>query len=179
MSQFKILFALRWYNLEGKQFFPFDNKARQAARLPLLIDTPHSCLYAICFSFTLYFVYSPAGWICLNPELLLCPVGPYAKRPFFHPRWSMGKQRARVNFLGPVVRSLVSVNRWLRGIKTYRFPWYLTLVSVNHASSNPGLVAKDINSIRLQCGLDGLLQLEEERRSLLRRPKRTHLPFCR
>jgi len=42
--------------------------------------------------------------------------------------------------LGPVVRSLVSANRWLRGIKTYRFPWYLTLVSANHASSNPGLI---------------------------------------
>ena len=39
---------------------------------------------------------------------------------------------------GPVVRSLVSANRWLRAIKTYRFPWYLTLVSTNHASSNPG-----------------------------------------
>ena len=39
---------------------------------------------------------------------------------------------------GPVVRSLVSANRWLRGIKMYRFPWYLTLVSTNHASSNPG-----------------------------------------
>ena len=39
---------------------------------------------------------------------------------------------------GPVVRSLVSANRWLRGIKTYRFPWYLTLVSANHASSNLG-----------------------------------------
>ena len=38
---------------------------------------------------------------------------------------------------GPVVRSLVSANRWLRGIKMYRFPWYLTLVSTNHASSNP------------------------------------------
>ena len=38
----------------------------------------------------------------------------------------------------PVVRSLVSANRWLRGIKTYRFPWYLTLVSANHALSNPG-----------------------------------------
>ena len=33
--------------------------------------------------------------------------------------------------LGPVVR---------RGIKTYRFPWYLTLVSANHASSNPDLI---------------------------------------
>ena len=40
--------------------------------------------------------------------------------------------------LGPVARSLVSANRWLRGIKMYRFPWYLTLVSTNHASSNPG-----------------------------------------
>ena len=42
--------------------------------------------------------------------------------------------------LGPVARSLVSANRWLRGIKMYRFPWYLTLVSTNHASSNPGLI---------------------------------------
>ena len=40
--------------------------------------------------------------------------------------------------LGPVARSLVSANLWLRGIKMYRFPWYLTLVSTNHASSNPG-----------------------------------------
>ena len=41
---------------------------------------------------------------------------------------------------GPVARSLVNANRWLRGIKMYRFPWYLTLVSTNHASSNPGQV---------------------------------------
>ena len=40
---------------------------------------------------------------------------------------------------GPVARSPVSANRWLRGIKTNRFPWYLSLVSANHASSNPGL----------------------------------------
>ena len=45
--------------------------------------------------------------------------------------------------LGPVVRSLVSDNRWLRDIKTYRFPWYLTLVSANHAFSNPGLLVND------------------------------------
>ena len=25
-------------------------------------------------------------------------------------------------------------------LKTYRFPWYLTLVSANHASSSPGLI---------------------------------------
>ena len=28
--------------------------------------------------------------------------------------------------LGPVARSRVSANRWLRGIKTNRFSWYLT-----------------------------------------------------
>ena len=44
-------------------------------------------------------------------------------------------------FLGPVVRGLVCANRWLRGVKTYMFPWYLTLFSANHASSNPGQVA--------------------------------------
>ena len=43
--------------------------------------------------------------------------------------------------LGPVAQSLVNVNCWLRGIKMYRFPRYLTLVSTNHASSNPGLMA--------------------------------------
>ena len=41
--------------------------------------------------------------------------------------------------LGPVAQSLVSANRWLRGVKTGRFPWYLTLVSAIHASSNSGL----------------------------------------
>ena len=47
---------------------------------------------------------------------------------------------------GPVARRLVSANRWLRGIKMYRFPWFLTLVSTNHASSNPGHVAKRVKS---------------------------------
>ena len=42
------------------------------------------------------------------------------------------------NVRGSVARSPVSANRWLRGIKTNRFPWYLTLVNPNHASSNPG-----------------------------------------
>ena len=64
---------------------------------------------------------------------------------------------------GPVAESLVSANRWLRGIKMYRFPWYLTLVSTNHASSNPGLVGKSNNlhhymyvweaSENMDCGL--------------------------
>ena len=39
---------------------------------------------------------------------------------------------------GPVVRSLVSANRWLRGIKTYGFPWCLTLVSANQCFEQPG-----------------------------------------
>ena len=51
--------------------------------------------------------------------------------PLFSRRFPVTKQ-------GPVVRSLVSANRWLRAIKTYRFPWHLTLVSTYHASSNPG-----------------------------------------
>ena len=49
----------------------------------------------------------------------------------------------KCNEKGPVARSLVSANRWLSGIKLYRFPWYLTLVSTNHASSNPGQVFKN------------------------------------
>ena len=59
---------------------------------------------------------------------------------------SLGTQISMLKFeaekLGPVVRNLVSANHWLKGIKTYRFPWYLTLVSANHASSNPGLITK-------------------------------------
>ena len=35
---------------------------------------------------------------------------------------------------------MVSANRWLRGSKNYRFPWYLSLVSANHPSNNPGQV---------------------------------------
>ena len=43
---------------------------------------------------------------------------------------------------GPVARSLVSAIRWLRGIKTNRFPWFLMPVSANRASSNPGHIVK-------------------------------------
>ena len=60
--------------------------------------------------------------------------------------------------LGPVARSLVSANRWLRGIKMYRFPWYLTLVSANHASSNPGLVA-NMHSRSAHCVRDKFINL--------------------
>ena len=47
---------------------------------------------------------------------------------------------------GPVVRSLVCANRWLRGIKTYRFPWSLTLVRANHASSSSGQINIEIDA---------------------------------
>ena len=42
------------------------------------------------------------------------------------------------NHHGPVGRSMVIANHWLRGIETCTFLWQLTLVSVNHASSNSG-----------------------------------------
>ena len=41
---------------------------------------------------------------------------------------------------GRVARSMVSANRWLSGIKTYRLSWYLPWVSANHASSNSAQV---------------------------------------
>jgi len=53
---------------------------------------------------------------------------------FFYNRATVASRFANVQ--RPVVRSLVSANCWLRGIKTYRFPWYLTLFSANYASSN-------------------------------------------
>ena len=58
-----------------------------------------------------------------------------------------GWRTEKIDKQGPVVRSLVSANRWLTGIKTYRFPWYLTLVSANHALSNPGQTDKLINGL--------------------------------
>ena len=62
----------------------------------------------------------------------------YDKKPFYHQ--------------GPVAQRLVSANRWLRGIKTYRFPWYLTLVSANHALSNPGQVFCKVKITALEGG---------------------------
>ena len=78
---------------------------------------------------------------------------------FFIEIWDylLSKTKQILILQGPVVRSLVSANRWLRGIKTYRFPWYLTLVSANHDLSNPGqinriTVGKEKNS-QLALGL--------------------------
>ena len=59
---------------------------------------------------------------------------------------------------GPVAQSMVGPNRWLRVVKTYRFPWYLSLVRANHASSNPGQVVKDHGEL---CdALFGLLKID-------------------
>ena len=41
----------------------------------------------------------------------------------------------------------------------YRFPWYLMLVSTNHASSNPGLVAK---SLLYGVGKDGTVHQSKQ-----------------
>ena len=56
--------------------------------------------------------------------------------------WDLERQASHRTSLRLIARSLVSANRWLRGIKMCRFPWYLTLVSTNRASSNPGLPAR-------------------------------------
>ena len=48
--------------------------------------------------------------------------------------------RLPIPIWGRLLESWLALSRWLRGMKMYRFPWYLTLVSTNHASSNPGLV---------------------------------------
>ena len=56
------------------------------------------------------------------------------------------------NGQGLVAQSLVSTNRWLRGIKTYRFPWYLMLVNANHASSNPGQFANVFDAAGVDSG---------------------------
>ena len=68
----------------------------------------------------------------------------FSSQKFLSKTSSENSYRGNVNITwngkGPVARSLVSANRWLRGIKMYRFPWYLTLVCTNHASSNPGQV---------------------------------------
>ena len=59
------------------------------------------------------------------------------KVTIFQPKLKKKFAREKANqLLGPVAQSLVSANRWLRGIRTKRFPWYLTPVSANHASSN-------------------------------------------
>ena len=51
-------------------------------------------------------------------------------------QWSLLVVSTWLKHVGSVAGSLVSANR-SRGIKIYRFPWYLMVVSANHASSNP------------------------------------------
>ena len=80
---------------------------------------------------------------------------------------SLRRIRKNCNNQGPVAQSLVSANDWLRGIKTYRFPWYLTLVSANYASSSTGQVGAVVRGhqrkydshCRCQSGLSSLTPL--------------------
>jgi len=111
------------FKIESRQQW-FGKKGGKICRLPALIETPESVMlemvnllvttwkgehYILFFPFLIYVMYVRKIW------------------------------QSKLLHLGPVVRSLVSANRWLRAIKTCKFPWYLTLVSTNHASSNPGL----------------------------------------
>ena len=85
--------------------------------------------------------------VLVSPSRANVPIGSITSRYFgkgvkaFHPRripdsreWEKFRRYAQ----GPVARSLVSANRWLRDIKTYKFSWYLTPLSPNHASTDPG-----------------------------------------
>lgn len=55
----------------------------------------------------------------------------------------MDRQILKTGDLGPFAQSPVFPNRWLRGIRAYWLPWYFTLVSANHTSSNPDLTLKN------------------------------------
>ena len=69
-----------------------------------------------------------------------------------------------LNFVsqGPVVRSLVSANHWLRGNKTFWFPWYLTLVSANHAfSTRPRLIFSTLYLFSLKGGQTACIEMIE------------------
>ena len=79
----------------------------------------------------------------------------------------------RVTVLSQVARSFVSADRWLTGIKIYRFSWYLTWVSANHASSNSAQNFWDVrwNKHNSRCG--------EITAFWLVALKRAHFVFCR
>ena len=78
----------------------------------------------------------------ISNMLCLCQYRPALLRFWFQTDFRRKHSASVFKIQGPVARSLVSANRWLRGIKMYRFPWYLTLVSTDHASSNPGQAEK-------------------------------------
>ena len=62
----------------------------------------------------------------------------------------------RVANQGPVARCPISANHWFRGIKTYRFPWYLIVVSINHAFSNRARAQEShLPSVVTLTGVDG------------------------
>ena len=69
--------------------------------------------------------------------------------------WICGRNRELTNKVtnpenpseaGRVAQSLVRTNRWLRGNKTYRFPWYLTLAlfqaSINGSYEHSSFIKK-------------------------------------
>ena len=48
------------------------------------------------------------------------------------------------DYLGPVIRSMVSADHWLSSIKINRLSWYLPVVSANQALSNSAQNAKKL-----------------------------------
>ena len=85
-------------------------------------------------------------------------------------------QRSTYSKQGPVTRSLVSANRCLRGIKTDRFPRYLTLASAIHASSNPG--QRDFSKPKKRrYTISAQVADEINLKKKIDIPKH-HLPFC-
>ena len=64
------------------------------------------------------------------------------------------------NTLGPVARSMVNVNDWLRTVEPIRFYWWkLPLVSSNHASNNLDLMKKGIAFPNMGYNIYSLLYL--------------------
>lgn len=65
----------------------------------------------------------------------------------------MDRQIVKNGDLGPVAQSPVIANRWLRDIRAYWLPWYVTLVSANHTSSNPDLMLNNFRKTLAQTEL--------------------------
>ena len=85
---------------------------------------------------------------------------------------SASKNVPSQTFWDGLLEAWLALTVWLRGIKMYWFPWYLTLVSTNHASSNLGL---KINYLSVFTGLLKLKTILQEMRIYSRTSTNDHL----
>ena len=67
---------------------------------------------------------STIRFVAWKPEADLMLITIRVAWPSGWERWTCNSEAQSSSPAGPVTRSLVSANRWLRGIKMYRFPWY-------------------------------------------------------